>query len=205
MIISFKAKLAFIAQTKCGSTSIENALRWHANVAYTGDAKVTHMHMFQYRRWILPYLDFIGETGIETTCLFRHPVDWMESWWRYFSQPGVLPEGEDTGGLSFERYVLEWLEGSDRPYHDVGKQSGMLPGLVRKVSVDHLFRYEELDRFVALWEERLGARLALERHNVSPEREGAELSPPVRARLEAALAEEFDIWESQTVGHKPGG
>ncbi|QHQ34873.1 hypothetical protein [Algicella marina] len=204
MIVNFDARLAFIAQTKCGSTSIENALRWHSHIAMTGHPKVTHMHMFQYRRFITPYLEFIGEKNVETTCLFRYPTDWLRSWWKYFSQTRITGEGADTGHLSFEQFITEYLDGAEKPYLNFGKQSGMLPGYVKPIAIDHLFRYEDMGRFVSLWEERLGVQLELQRHNVSPDRDGQDLSAATRARLEEALAGEFDIWENRTVGHLAG-
>ncbi len=203
MIINFKARLAFIAQTKCGSTSIENALRWHANIAFTGHHKVTHITTFNYRRFVQPYLNFIDEKGVETSCLFRNPTDWLASWWKYHSREAVAGTAMDTSHMSFEEYVIEFLEGSDKPCFNVGRQSDMLTGPVRPIAIDHLYRYEDMDQFIALWEERLKRSLNIERHNVSPDRSGPDLSAATRGRLEQALADQFEIWESKTVGHGP--
>lgn len=201
MLVHIEARLAFLAMTKCGSTSVENALKPHCHLVFSGHHKVTHMHIQRYKRFVEPYLKVIGVEDVETTCLFRNPIDWLESWWRYRSQPGRWGAELDTSEVSFEQFACEYLDEADRAYVKVGRQTGLISGPRQPVLVDHLFRFEEMDRFQAFWQERLGFEIELPHHNKSPERP-PELSTTTRSRLEAFLSQDFDIWENRTVGHR---
>lgn len=201
MLVNIEAKLAFLAQTKCGSTSIESALRPHSHIIYSGHHRVTHMHAMRFKRFIRSYLDAVGIDGVEITCMIRHPQAWLESWWRYRSQPGRWDAELETTGISFEQFVNEYIDEENKAYVDLWTQAKFMSGQKKQLLVDHVFRFEELDVFHAFWEERLGKSIDITHQNKSPERK-AELSASTQRRLEIYLARDYEIWESETVGHK---
>lgn len=194
MMVHIPSRLAFLATPKCASTSIENALRPHCQLTATGFPKITHMHVNRYNRFVRPLLKATGFPDVETSCLFREPIDWVTSWWRYRSQDKWGPD-ESLNGMSFETYVGEYMDGVRQPYLPLGTQAGMFWGPNNTtVFADYIFRYEDLDQYEAFWSRKIGTPLTFGKDNVSPQRR-PELGAETQRRLEAFLARDYEIWE----------
>lgn len=195
MLVHLEARLAYFAMTKSASTSVENALKRHCQIVFSGDHRVTHMMPQRFETHLRPYLERIGLTGVETCCQMRRPVDWVESWWRYRSQPGRWEAGLDTSEVPFEDFVAAYLDGADIPYARIGRQRNFLTAPDGRVLVDYIYRVEEMDLFRRFLEARTGLVLDIGHHNPSPRR-WARLSPQMRARLDAYLDVENTLWEN---------
>ena len=198
MLLSIDGRFAYLAMTKTGSTSVENALRPHCNVMFTGHHRVTHMPAHHFERYLRPYLEMSG-IEVETVCQLRHPIDWLESWWRYRSKPGEWEREVDSSGVSFETFALEFAEGAERPYlQHIHRPQAFLCNDAGELIVGRVFRFEEMEYFGAFLSERLGTPIKIGKHNVSPKRFWKRLGMSARKRMEAFFAPELDIWESRT-------
>ena len=78
-----KHKLAFLANHKTGTTSLESALKGRSEIIMWRPAKVKHMTAETFETVIRPYLDEIGETNVKTFAVMRDPIDQMKSWYFY--------------------------------------------------------------------------------------------------------------------------
>lgn len=195
MLLHLNGNFAYLALTKSGSTSVENALRPHCQIMFTGDHRVSHMPAHHFERFLRPYLAEAGFGNIETVAQLRHPISWLESWWRYRSKPRKGEEWADTSAIKFEQFAGEYIDGADRPYLGMHRQLGFICDEQGQRQADIIFRYEDMDIFRKFLETRVGTRLALPRDNPSPRR-WARLPRPTRNRLENFFAPELEIWEA---------
>jgi len=198
MQVFLDADLAYLAMTKTGSTSIQFALRLHAQINYHRNPAQTHMHAEYFEHFIRPYLEAVGKGGVETVCQIREPISWLESWWRYRSDQDLRGTPKSTADLAFEDFAGEYLDGADRAYLDISRPLGLLADQNGKVLVHTIFRYEDMDLFRRFLSKRLGTQIKFPQKNISPKR-AAKLSPAMRSRLQDYFAPEMDIWESGTV------
>src|SRR5260370_33028597 len=89
MLISIKHKFVFICVPKCASTSIETALKQHANIVLGGVPRLKHTTYAEYRQYLLPFFAMKIGTSIEScqpVALFREPIDWLFSWYSFRSR-----------------------------------------------------------------------------------------------------------------------
>lgn len=193
MLIFWKKKLVFLANTKTGSTSIEMALESLAHVSIQRPPALKHTSATRYRRFVAPYLETsAGGGGFETVALIRDPIDWLGSWYRYRLREGLPIPANRTGEESFASFAEAYLS-DDRPaFARLGSQAKFLTDREGKLAVDHLFRYEEIDHFLEFLEDRLGCEITLPHLNVSPEAP-TELSAELEARLRERLAEDYAL------------
>lgn len=183
----------FLAAAKGASTSMQRALRRHAQLVTQSPPSLKHMSAREFETFVAPLLAAHGfpRSDYETTCLLRHPVDLTVSWWRYRSRPSVAGLPQYTGDLSFDdfaRLVVDGRGGFPRPAEWSGGEDG-------HCLIDRPFRYESIDACVRWLEDKIGAPLKLGRANVSPSRE-VEMSPGTRAMLEEHFAAEVDLYDS---------
>ncbi len=189
----------FLAMPKCASTAIEQKLVRRSKVALSG-AGLKHVSMSEFERFVQPMLEHAGHarSSYEVVCLFREPVDWVQSWWRYRSRPSLADHPNRrqnfAGGVSFEEFAEAYIERST-PYArvDGGSQSAFVRGVNADVGVDRIFRYEELEKFVSYVEGKLRRDVTLEHSNASPDRP-RELSEQAYNRLVAHLQPEYEIY-----------
>ncbi|MHA3978443.1 hypothetical protein ACW9UR_12220 [Halovulum sp. GXIMD14794] len=197
MLLNIDGRFAYLAMTKTGSTSVENAIRRHCHVMFTRHHRATHMPAHHFERFIRPWLDESGIEHVDTVCQLRHPVDWLESWWRYRSKPAEWEPHVSTKGISFEQFAEEFAAGEERPYLGLHRPQSFLCDAEGKLLVDIVYRFEDMGLFADFLEVRLGKPVKIERHNSSPRR-WARMSRAARSRLEAHFAPELDIWENRT-------
>ena len=197
MLVMLKARLAYLAMPKTGTTGLQAALRKHAQIIFTRNPQQTHMHAEYFEHFIRPYLTAIGATEVETICQIREPISWLESWWRYRTRDGLSAPSRSTAHLSFEAFAGEYLDGIDRPYLDISRPLGFLADQNGKLLVQRIFRYEDMGYFLEFLADRTSGPVRPQRKNVSPARE-AHLSLVMRSRLEDYFAPEYEIWENGT-------
>ncbi|WP_316013212.1 gamma-glutamyl kinase [Roseobacter sp. HKCCA0434] len=190
MLISLKARVAYLAVPKTGSTAIEAALAPHCDVVLSGHPQLKHMRLRRFERQVRPILPGGGE-GIETVAMIREPLDWLGSWYRYRTRP-ELSGPNSTAGIGFDQFVRDWLS-DDPPRHArVGMQSAMLAPPADGPGLAHLFVHERPGPMIAFLQERFGVPIALDRRNVSPEM-ALTLDPATEAAARAAMAEDYAL------------
>ena len=206
MIAAPSLGFVFLATPKCASTSIETALRPHAEVILTGQPRFKHTNYRSFHKYIRPLLESKGfePSSYEVVCLFREPLDWVSSWWRYRSRdvladPSAKRHRNYAGDLSLEAFVKGYIA-RDVPSARIGRQARFVSSGDGTPGPDRIYRLDDLPRFVEFLNERVGTTLELGMSNVSPPR-ADELSEATRESLRQHLAEEYDIYENRTFGH----
>ncbi|MFQ5437654.1 MAG: sulfotransferase family 2 domain-containing protein [Paracoccaceae bacterium] len=196
MLILWNEKLAILAVPKTGTTAIEAALAPFAAMTYMRPPGVKHMTLRRFDRFIRPYLEKSGMSDVETFALMREPMDWLGSWYRYRRRDQIKGSEKSTSNVSFEEFVRAYLQPGNRPaFADLGSQARQLCGKGGNIGVDHLFRYEEMDKAVRFLSARLGRNIALEKSNVSQPMD-LSLSPDLAARLRQHFASDLEIYAS---------
>lgn len=192
MLVSLRHRLVIFAMPKCASTALEHVLATDMDLVIQGHPGAKHTNYRKYDRHLRRYLESFTKEPLETVCLFRDPLDWLGSWWRYRGRPGMPDPRKSTAGMSFDAFVTAHLDGAPGAA-DIGRQSRFVADKDGGIGIDGIFRYEDSGAFVAYLAERLGREIALPRTNVSPVRAGMELSPETDARLRAEVARDFEI------------
>ena len=83
MLISVEKRLAVFAMPKCASSAIHAEFAGVNAIRLAGSPDVKHTNFQAWAQYFRPWLDSLGIGPIETVCLFREPLDWLESHWRY--------------------------------------------------------------------------------------------------------------------------
>jgi hypothetical protein len=203
MIAAPHLGFAFLAMPKCASSSIEPKLIWRGMISMPRNPALKHMPAAQFERLVVPLLEVAGyrRRTYETVCLFREPIEWLHSWWRYRSREALAAPGSPghknyTGHVTFEEFADAYIAGR-AAFAQIGSQAEFVRGLDADVGVDRIFRYESLDLLVGYLTERLGIELELDRRNASPMRE-LEISAAGRERLRRHLRMEYRIYDGLT-------
>lgn len=193
MLVFWDQRLAFLATPKTGSTAIAAALESLAAVSIQRPPLLKHTTVHRYRRFVGPYLEAASKDTFTLVALMRDPRDWLGSWYRFRQREETEPS-RSTAGMSFDDFVRGWCSDPRPAFADVGSQARFLRAR-QGVGVDRLFRYEEIDRFVAFLEERLDCEVILPRLNVSP-KGATDLSPATEALLHEVAAEDFTLYRT---------
>ena len=194
MLISLNKKLTFLAMPKAASTSIELALLPHCDIAFINNPRVKHIRYRRYKRFILPYIDQSGFGPLETTCLFREPIDWLFSWYRYRSRDQIRSKPQSTVSMTFDDFIRRYMD-EDANVYDIGRTSRFVIDHDGKPAVDHVYRYESLPAYTKFLEDRFEKKLDLEHLNQSPKRKFT-LSAQLKAQLKEFLTPEYEIYEA---------
>lgn len=193
MLVFWDQRLAFLATPKTGSTAIAAALESLAAVSIQRPPLLKHTTVHRYRRFIGPYLEAASKGEFTVVALMREPRDWLGSWYRYRQREDIDP-AKSTREMSFDAFVLAWCKDPRPDFADIGSQERFLRPR-QGVGVDRLFRYEEIDRFVAFLEDRLNCEVILPRLNVSPPGT-TELSASTEALMREVAAPDYAMYET---------
>lgn len=190
MLIFWKRRLVFLANTKTGSTSIEMALESLADVAIQRPPVLKHTPAARFTELLAPFLGASAQgEHFETVALIRDPLDWLGSWYRY-----RLREHLPIGGTeSFAAFVAGYLDEPQAEFANVGSQTAFLTDADGRIAVDHLFRYEDIGQLVEFLEDRLDCEITLPHLNVSP-RAPVDLPTDLSARLQERLSADYALY-----------
>jgi len=208
MIAAPHLGFAFLAMPKCASSSIEPKLLWRGMISMPRNPALKHIPAAEFERLVVPLIELTGyrRGSYETVCLFREPIDWVHSWWRYRSRDELAtPESPGhknyTGHVTFEEFADAYIAG--RPaFARIGSQADFVRGSADEVGVDRIFAYERIDLFVDYLAERIGTTLELDWRNSSPPRP-LELSDAGRERLRRHLRTDYRIYDDLTASRSP--
>ena len=194
MLAFVAPRLVLLSIPKTGTTALEAALAPKAEMVLRSRPEIKHLTMSQYNLRIEPLLRNIPGGRFKVVAVVREPISWLGSWYRYRQRPQTLGKPNSTIGLSFEGFVQDYLSENRPPYAALGRQSGFLSPAPGRNGPDLLFRYEQMDEVLRFFGEALKTELTLKRVNVSPPADMT-LAPDTEARLRAALAEDYALWE----------
>lgn len=181
----------WLAMPKCASTSAERVLEHEALLVLRNELKHTNYRSFQNRVRLTLALHWERE-AYETVCLFREPIEWLESWWRYRARPDLEGKPQWTGNQTFETWLRRYLD-DDPGLRGLGRQSRFVAYEGAELGIDRIFRFESPEVWQGWLSQRVGRELDFPRRNWSKPRE-LSLDPGLRRDAEAKLAPEYDIY-----------
>lgn len=180
-----------LALPKTASTSLERTLTPYATEVVSAPPHRKHLPARGFVHTVAHDLAAEGHPreSYELVTMFREPIAWLESWWRYRARDDSR---QSTAEMMFEEFAQHYLAGEvdapipkGRPAKFIHAQGG--------VAVDRIFSVERPEVWAAWFVERLGAPLDFERRNASTTEPG-QLSSETRAALEAHFVPEYDVW-----------
>lgn len=201
MLISTKHKFVLISMPKCASTSTEAALAKFCNLRLSGEPKLKHSSFSDYQKYFLPYLQLkLGKLAdeLEVVSLFRHPISWLNSWYRFrikeanagqYRRPGLA-----LATMTFDDFLDRYTNDAGFPTR-VGRQVDRLMdqhGAIGKVT---LFRYEGYDEFLEYLSARFGRSIRSKQLNASPG-ERADISPYLHYVEHPRIAPDWAVYRS---------
>src|SRR5689334_13761777 len=154
-----------LALPKTASTSLERMLAPYATEVVGSPPGQKHLPA---RGFVHTKAHELAERGhpresYELVTLFREPIAWLESWWRYRARDDSR---RSTADLTFEQFALLYLaDDADAPVPR-GRPARFLHA-EGAVAVDRVFAVERPDVWQAWFSERVGAPLRFERRNAS--------------------------------------
>lgn len=196
MLFFFEKDLVFLANPKAGSTAIESALEPLASLAVMRPPHLKHSDYRSFRQHIAPWLQPSGDRSLTTVAVMREPIEWLRSWYRFRMRDDVEDPLHEMTGVTFADFVQSYMSSDGRMRARIGTQSDFLTDQTQ--SVDHIFRYEEMENFTEFMEERLDCVLHLPRVNVPPSVD-VSLSPDLETRLREFLAQDAALYDSLAV------
>lgn len=198
MLALLSRGFVMLSMPKCASTSVVASLRGHAEIVMRVNPTLKHMNCRGFHQHMVPILESAGYArgDYEVVTLFREPISWLESWWRYRQRPSLRTEdpAKWTGEMGFETFVERYLD--QAPGAIRGRQARFVSLSDRlDVGVDRIFALDRPDVWQTWLAERVGEPLEVENRNWSTSTSQAVLSPATHERLTAWLEPEYDVWE----------
>lgn len=176
MLISVKHNYVFLCTEKCASNSVETMLKAYSDIALLYPPALRHTNYREYSQYIKPYLkEKAGIDSIETICLVREPLSWLNSWYRFRSRykirdPKHPKHKNSTFGIQFSEFIEAYMSPNPPSFANVGSQFSFVQDHMNKVSVDTIFLYESIGDFVEYMSNKVGRKLKIENKNVSPKK-----------------------------------
>src|SRR5688572_14309395 len=159
-----------LALPKTASTSLERTLSPYATEVVSSPPARKHLPA---RGFVHTKAHELADQGhpresYELVTMFREPIAWLESWWRYRAREDSR---QSTADMTFEDFALRHLAGDGdapvprgRPARFVHAQG--------TIAVDRIFSVEHPEVWSAWFSERVGAPLQFERRNTSDTERG---------------------------------
>lgn len=180
-----------LALPKTASTSLERTLAPYATEVVGSPPGQKHLPA---RGFVHTKARELAERGhpresYELVTMFREPVAWLESWWRYRAREDSR---RSTADLTFEQFARLYLAGDEDAPVPRGRPARFLHAQ-GAVAVDRVFAVDRPDVWQAWFSRRVGAPLQFERRNASAAGRG-ELEEATLAALVAHFAPEYAVW-----------
>ena len=181
-----------LALPKTASTSLERTLAPYATQVVSSPPARKHLPA---RGFVHTVAGELAEQGrprdsYELVTMFREPVAWLESWWRYRARDASRAS---TAEMTFEQFATHYLARDDEAPTPNGRPARFLSA-GGAVAVDRVFSVERPDVWSAWFGERVGRPLEFERRNASATGVRGELSERTRAALVRHFTPEYDVW-----------
>lgn len=174
MLISLKYNFVFLCMPKCASTSIENMLNPYSDLKFLGSPSVRHTSYTAYNKHISPYLDKVANiNSIETICLLREPLSWLNSWYRFRARhqlrnPNNPYYENSTSNINFSEFVEAYMSPNPPAYAKVGSQYDFIKDDAGNNGIDRIFLLDNMEDFVEYMSRKVGKDLSVSTLNTSP-------------------------------------
>ncbi len=180
-----------LALPKTASTSLERTLSPYATEVVGSPPGRKHLPARGFVHTKAHELAAQGHPreSYELVTMFRDPIAWLESWWRYRAREDSR---QSTADMGFEEFARHYLAGDDDAPVPKGRPAKFIHAQ-GAVAVDRVFSVERPDVWSAWFSERVGAPLEFERRNASSAERG-ELDAATLRALEEHFAPEYDVW-----------
>jgi len=180
-----------LALPKTASTTLERALSPYATEVVSSPPGRKHLPARGFVHTVAHELAGHGHPreSYELVSMFREPIAWLESWWRYRAREDSR---QSTAEMTFEEFALRYLAGDDEAPVPKGRPARFIHAQ-GAVAVDRLFSVDHPEVWSTWFGERVGATLELERRNSSTAERG-ELGFATREALAAHFAPEYEVW-----------
>ena len=201
MQLSSKYGFAFLCMPKCASTSIESALSRFCNIQYSGHPGLKHLNAKTFVDSILPvHRKLVPAAHMESICLMRDPLDWIESWYRYRHRDGLRNpnhpnHSRSTWNMSYDEFIAEYVaEGPRKPYANLGTQFRFLTLGDGQVGIDHIIPMNRIDLFEDFISEKLGERISIPSKNTSAKMNLSIEDPTLEFKLNKHFAQDIILY-----------
>ena len=196
MLVFWKEKLVVLAVPKTGTTALATALAPHADIVVNDPPELKHAPVYRYNRFFRPMFEkACGVENLDIMAVMREPISWLGSWYRYRQRDFLRGKPTSTAEISFDEFILGYLEDEKPAFARVGSQAKFLEPRPNGTQAKYIFRYEAPQETIRFLEERLDIALDLGRENISPARP-LDLSPHIEAKLREKYAEDFALYAS---------
>lgn len=196
MLVMKQAGLVYLANPKTATQSLRAALAPFAK-ATPDQVKGKHINAQGYQSRWADVLTKRHDRVFGTFGVMRAPIDHAGSWYRYRQRDALRGHENSTHGISFAQFIEARLADDPPPFAQIGRQDRFLGYLDDgDHPVDFVFDYAQMEVLQHFLQDRLGARIDLPRHNVSPEMAADALDLPedLMARFRAVHAHEFALY-----------
>jgi len=194
MLVLATQKLVVLEAPKTGSLALRSALEPYSDPFWSQGSRHTGIVGYQkyHQRGLIIALGGVPQT----VAVMREPLRRLQSWYRYRRREQVVATKISTRGVSFEEFVLGYLEATQPPFANVGRQDRFLGWDGRSAQVDHLFDYNRLELLTGFLSKRIGTEIELPQRNVSPEVDDTDytVSDQTLARLLTDCEPEFSLY-----------
>ena len=202
MLVSIRHNFALLKMPKCASTTLQRALAKHCDIRFGGTPQLKHVPYRTYEQYVLPLIaeQFRRPIVCQPFSLFREPLSWLFSWYRFRMRSQLATAPDDatrmnyTGNITFEQFLNEHFRASPPSFARVGRQSQFIESMNGRHDAVTLYRYEDLLGFVAHMERRIGKCVRLSMQNASPLQK-LNLSEKQITEARASLSLEYAIYD----------
>lgn len=195
MLIFTKEELIFFAIPKTASTSIENTIGRWADIRLSRNPALKHTTFRKYEKLLAPFVHTVIPKPALSVALFREPVDWLGSWYRYRQRHELIGSQNSTHGITFDQFIEAYLTDAPPAFARLGRQSKFVSKRDGQVGISQLFRFDDMTTFVTFLEDRLKQIIKLPHMNISPRAE-LSLRPDLKQELQTVCTRDFEIYES---------
>ncbi len=178
-------------------------MRPHSDFSLSGNPNLKHIRYHLMDSFIFPLL---ASSHVKKPFIFavmREPVSWVESWYRFRGRDELAPPSHPqhhnySGHLSFPEYVEAVLQPKPPSYARIHSQFHYIRAHDGSVGVDLIIPLEQVNSHVPTLLAKYNIRVANpdERKNVSEKREAAALPAPLKARLQAHLRKDVELYNA---------
>jgi hypothetical protein len=196
VIIAPSHGFVLLSVPKVASTSLDAALAaYHEDPP--GRAPHKHQNVIGFHRHTVPKIRRLGyeRADYEVVAMFRDPVSWLESWWRYRQRPDVRDNkaARFTGDRTFEEFVRLYLDDQEAA-GITGRPARFIAGDADAgARLDRIFAVDRPDVWTAWFSERVASPLEVPRRNRATAVRAPALPPGLDAELRAWFAPEYDV------------
>ena len=111
MLISLKKEIAFLANPKCGTTSIEKALANKCEIKMTSTKYFKHTNAYTFQKKWKPFLaSQLGIKNLLTICTTREPTSKIISRYKYRSRSQLKGEKRYLGDTPFREFCSQQMQ-----------------------------------------------------------------------------------------------